>query len=213
MDFLNKKPWHPGSYKNRTKVYLAEEQQRETQKKHDALLDEYRAERSTTQQQQGMTPVMFLYAAPPGYPSGCSDGKTEKTTSGRSVGDAGRGSREERHRVSHVSHVLEGIRMTGVSGANDQSHTRKECRDEDAGNTVGQGLQDQACNERAFVVNQFRDDDEEQLAYELALLPDDTLRSKELKKQETKRRKRIASRERRRKLKRAQKVLAEAGLL
>lgn len=177
MDFLNKKSWHPGSFKNRKKVYLAEEQQRESEKKHKALLEEYKAEAvcDTTD-----TRVAFLYSAPPGlHPT------TTTISTTREKDDDGGGVREKRPGVeesSHISRVLEGIRSSTPA---DEEHA--------------------PASSRSFVVNEFDNEDEEQEAYELAMIQDASTRSRVYKRQQKKKK--------RRKLHDARKILADAGLL
>ena len=186
MDFLNKKSWHPGSFKNRKKVYLAEEQQRESEKKHKALLEEYKAE-AVCDCQTTDTRVAFLYSAPPGlHPGITTSSRTSAatmatTTTREKVDDGGGGVREKR--PGHISRVLEGIRSSSTPA--DEVHAHG--------------------SSRSFVVNEFDNEDEEQEAYELAMIQDASTRSRVFKKQQKKKKKR--------KLHDARKILADAGLL
>lgn len=173
MDFLNKKSWHPGSFKNRTKVFLAEEKQRETDKRHKVLLDEYK-----TQSADDGTKVAFLYTAPPGY------SQQQKQSAGVVSDDPVKNVPPDGQH--HVSRVLDGIRTSIHVGT---AHGSDE-----------------------FVVNQFENEDEEQQAYELAMIEDVSMRRMVFEKQQRKK-KRKRDRESKKRLRDARKILADAGLL
>jgi hypothetical protein len=171
MDFLNKKSWHPGSFKNRTKVFLAEEKQRESEKKHKALLDEYKA-----QSADDGTNVAFLYTAPPGY-------NAEQQSGGMPEDPEKKKNTHAQHKgQTHVSRVIDGI----------QTH---------------------AIPVPGYVMNQFEDEDEEQQAYELAMIEDVSERRRVFEKQQRKILKKKKKKESKQRLKDARKILADAGLL
>lgn len=226
MDFLNKKSWHPGSYKNRKKVFLAEEKARESEKKREALLEEYKAERTTADDVAGRhneeKPVMFLYSAPPGYVPGVQGAASESVvprvddSGARVKGHSGK-SESGFPRKSHVSHVIDGIRLSQHPNISDISGTCPFPEKVDVEWDDTRRCTEESLNSgRGFVVNQFRDEDEEQQAYELAMIPDALQRSKRYKRQQHKRKKKLEmmrKKESKKKLKEARKILSHAGLL
>ena len=83
MDFLNKKPWHPGSSRNRKRVFLAEERQKEQDRKHkeqQCLLEKERRE-FPEKGHDGSERVKFLYTEPPGYNTATNQKDSPKTKS------------------------------------------------------------------------------------------------------------------------------------
>lgn len=187
MDFLNKKPWHPGSYRNRKKVWTAEQEEKERLKKLEQRQEEYKAEqkeRSDCGVQDGRNAVKFLYQKPPGYAGDVL--KTDKVVSGvenagakgpavsaggsQGGGGGGRG---------FIHHVIEGVKASS---------------------------QQDSFAQHEFVVNQFKDEEEEQEAYEIAMMSE-TERVQLRKKVAREKRKKE-----KKKLERARKLLKRAGI-
>lgn len=188
MDFLNKKPWHPGSYRNRKKVWTAEQEEKERLKKLEQRQEEYKAEqkeRSDCGVQDGRNAVKFLYQKPPGYAGDVL--KTDKVVSGvenagakgpavsagGSQGGGGGGGR------GFIHHVIEGVKASS---------------------------QQDSFAQHEFVVNQFKDEEEEQEAYEIAMMSE-TERVQLRKKVAREKRKKE-----KKKLERARKLLKRAGI-
>lgn len=185
MDFLNKKPWHPGSYRNRKKVWTAEQEERERLRQLEQRQEEYKAEQKELNPggvQDGKNAVKFLYQKPPGY---TGDGlKTDKGASGeektRAVSSrGGDGAQIAQNGRGFVHHVLEGVKASS---------------------------QQESFGEHEFVVNQFKDEEEEQEAYEIAMMSES----------ERARLRRRVAREKRKKekkqLERARQILKRAGI-
>jgi len=75
-DFLNKKPWHPSSFRNQVRVWEAEQEELEKEKKDKRIREEYLAEKEYEKQLllldhgeafRERHSVAFLYQKPPGY--------------------------------------------------------------------------------------------------------------------------------------------------
>lgn len=187
MDFLNKKPWHPGSSRNRKRVFLAEERQKEQDKKYKEQLCLREKERREAPEQvyDGNERVKFLYTEPPGYNATTTQKGSPKAKS-----------RDPDRVPAQRSKLLDGI-LVGAAVENRWHETRQ-------------------VDESSFVFNQFPNEETEQHAYELALMTDASQRSKACKEYEktksrlTKRLKKAErERERKRKVKEAKQLLQE----
>ena len=185
MDFLNKKPWHPGSSRNRKRVFLAEERHKEQDRKHKErqfLLEKERREFPEKVKDESER-VKFLYTEPPGYNAATNQKDSPKIQS-----------RDPERVPAQRSQLLDGI----LAGTVADSHWH-EIREVD---------------QSSFVFNQFPNEETEQHAYELALMTDASQRSqayKEYEKRKSGLKKRLKKaereKERKKKVKEAKQLL------
>jgi hypothetical protein len=131
-DFLNKKPWHPMNFRNRARVWEAEQRNQEDQASKERARREFEAEQHYLKTISMLSPeeqeryrqrqsVSWLYMRPPGY----SEGGVNGEESGKDVGVSKliinpssstsgtrliNGHATRSHNAEHVSKVLQGIR-------------------------------------------------------------------------------------------------------
>jgi hypothetical protein len=188
MDFLNKKPWHPGSYRNRKKVWTAEQEEKERLKKIEQRQEEYKAEQKERGEcgvQDGKNAVKFLYQKPPGY-TGDALKKTNTTVAS-----------DEANTVAKISAVSSGGGTSQGGGRGFIQHVVEG---------VKASSQQDSFEQHEFVVNQFKNEEEEQEAYEIAMMSES---------ERVQLRKTVAREKRKKekkKLERARKLLKRAGI-
>jgi len=131
-DFLNKKPWHPMNFRNRARVWEAQQRNQEDQASKERARREFEAEQHYLKTISMLSPeeqeryrqrqsVSWLYMRPPGY----SEGGVNGEESGKDVGVSKliinpssstsgtrliNGHATRSHNAEHVSKVLQGIR-------------------------------------------------------------------------------------------------------
>lgn len=136
-DFLNKKPWHPMNFRNRARVWEAEQRNQEDQASKERARREFEAEQHYLKTISMLSPeereryrqrqsVSWLYMRPPGYSEGGANGEQSrkevaenKTIINPSSSTAGNrlinGHAPRSHDAEHVSKVLQGIRAVSQS--------------------------------------------------------------------------------------------------
>ena len=197
--YLNKKAWHPGSTRNRERVWLAEQEHLRLEKEEEEKRKRRKEERDReldlvllasddlekTKRRGG---VAWMYEqGPPGtsFVSASASEDPKATTAAASGVHRSKGYQETDARAeARVAKMLDGIRRSGTAG-------------------VGDG-------EYAFFGCQFEREEDEEDAWRLAMVPERD-RQKALKRMRRKERKR-RSEARRREVAEAERVLREAGI-
>jgi len=211
--FLNLKPWHPMSFRNREKVYKAEQQQYEAEVSKERGRKEWAAEQeylktismlSAEEQEKykQRQSVSWLYQKPPGFDAAKAhppqkdgndikiddDGKNGGNQQGQRSTSApasnGNNKKDKRRQGgNYLSKVVGGVQAVVV-----QQRQRFELKQQHRGAGMNLSPPRGGCDPRAenqtFVVGEF-DSDEEERAYRLAMMSEEEKRKIEkLRKKE-----------------------------
>jgi hypothetical protein len=219
--FLNLKPWHPMSFRNRAKVYKAEQQQykdevcKEKAKAEFAAEQEYlktlsmlsAEEQEKYKQRQS---VSWLYQKPPGFDAaqahkttttdtekkdGADDGKDAQglhsTSAAAAAAAATTGNTKDKRKHGGGNYLSKVVR--GVQAVVVQQRQRYELKHQGMGLSPPRGGLDPLAENQRLVVGEL-DSDEEERAYRVAMMSEEE--KKKIEK-ERKRERRQLARERR----------------
>jgi hypothetical protein len=181
-DFLNKKPWHPMNFRNRARVWEAQQRNQEDQASKERARREFEAEQhylktismlSSEEQERyrQRQSVSWLYMRPPGYSEGGVNGEgsgkdvgVNKTIINPSSSTSGtrliNGHATRSHNAEHVSKVLQGIRAV--------AQTQLELKRKHAfasSSAGGENPPDEEENQRLVMPNM--DSEDEERAFQL----------------------------------------------
>ena len=198
-NYLNKKSWHPGSKRNLERVWKAEEEekkQRVAVEERDKQLREeaaWEAEQELTADEAAKRKggVAWMYQNGMPMTSAVAKGATAHAVDVDKRRKQTQSRDDPARAEARLAKMLDGIRSTGVPSAGGES-----------GGAYG------------FVGGEFQDEDDEDLAFRIAQLPEDE-RGKELKrikKRERKEAKRAKEERRAREVQAARALLREAGI-
>ena len=227
-DFLNKKPWHPSSFRNQVRVWEAEQEELEKEKKDKRIREEYLAEKEYEKQllllEHGEAfrerhSVAFLYQKPPGYrgegnsgkkrdgDGSCDDGtntlhQKDAEMDPRSSTTDRKPQGERKAGEKHVEKVIHGFQAVMR-----QQQDRMELKS-------GLGMMDRApgagtSSGHDYVFPEMDSEDEER-AY--ALATGQPMVAEKERRRQVRRQEREARREERKKVKAAKEVLKQAGI-
>ncbi len=182
--FLFKKAWHPATFRNREKVWAAEERIAAEARRDAAAREEVAAEHAheaaaalLPEAERGRRAVEWIYAKPPGYDAGldrvaaaaapppppgappASGGSRDAGTGGAPAGGGGRRGGRQAGPVSHVARVVGGVRAAAAAGELQLK----------AGRAHGGGLPGDA-NQRLIAGASLADEAEEEAALRLAAM-------------------------------------------
>jgi hypothetical protein len=228
-DFLNKKPWHPSSFRNQVRVWEAQQEELEKEKKDKRIREEYLAEKEYEKQllllEHGEAfrerhSVAFLYQKPPGYRGEGKGGEkrdedvcTYDDGSNQLVkkkdGEMDPSSIRTDHKPhggkragKHVEKVIHGFQAVMR-----QQQDRMELK-------RGLGMMDRAPEAGSISSHDYvfaeMDSEDEEMAY--ALATGQPMVSEKERRRQVRRQEREARREERKKVKAAKEVLKQAGI-
>jgi hypothetical protein len=240
--FLNLKPWHPMNFRNREKVYKAEQQQYEDEVRKEKAKQEFEAEQEYLKTISMLSPeeqerykqrqsVSWLYQKPPGFDAAKAqpqtktqneDGKEQgrpstSTAAGTATDSAKNNNNKDKRKQggNYLAKVVGGVQAVVV-----QQRQRYELKQQHGGGGMGlsppRGGGDPLAENQKLVVGEL-DSDEEERVYRVAMMTEEEKRKIEKERKKERRQKAREERERKeaaelQRLQEAKEFLRTAGI-